>query len=125
MITERDVEWTCRACIDFENCLLKHILDDKTCRSFHPDQQYIDCELRRLNGIEREKNQREKAKELGAKDCPFCGGYAVILAADDDWEPGYIVSCHDTECRGHSYPHGLSPKTPEEAVAKWNRMAKE
>ena len=34
MITERDVEWTCRACLDFENCLLKHICDDKTCRSF-------------------------------------------------------------------------------------------
>ena len=66
MITERDVEWTCRECLDFENCMLKHIRDDKTCRSFHPDQWYIDCELRRLNEIEREKNQLEKAKELGA-----------------------------------------------------------
>jgi hypothetical protein len=42
MITEKNVTWTCRSCLQFENCLRCHIRNDKTCEWFRPDQQYID-----------------------------------------------------------------------------------
>ena len=126
MITEKNVTWTCRSCLQFEKCLRRRIHDDKTCEWFRPDQQYIDNELRRLNAIEQDKLQRDRAVELGAKPCPFCGKDAAVVLRDSflDSTPVYCVSCKDDACRGFKQPDGGDPDNEVDAVEQWNRRAK-
>ena len=121
MITERDVKWPRRACLAFDNCLMRNVRDDEVCRSYHPDGRYIEAELRRLNQIEEDRLRRERAKELGVLPCPFCGGSATIRC-DYEWVPHFRVSCDDIMCCGHVIePGGLDPHDEKEAVAKWNK----
>ena len=55
------------------------------------------------------------------KPCPFCGGEADILEHQfEGFSPTYGVTCLDCNCETYQFFD-----TEDEAIAAWNRRAKE
>ena len=77
-----------------------------------------------MRTISRKQRQMNKSE---LKRCPFCGGTKLEVNKCGAMDIGYNcrVRCLTEGCYANLHPHGLDPRTKEEAIAAWNRRAGE
>lgn len=58
------------------------------------------------------------------KPCPFCGGAAEVVEADEAGEGAYAVQCRTRGCEASSaVMFALKEDVTDQLAAKWNRRA--